>query len=435
MARSPFTLAAAVTAAVPGTEVTGARALTSHSDGRFDSAVVTLADGSEAVIRVATDDETAAELASESLALRALTAGARSMLPLQIPEFLGEALVGTDRCIVVSLIDGFQVDAADIPPGRGAAESAGAALAAVHTLPPSVVRSAGLPERNPSEVRKAVADLIDRAAATGHVSARLIVRWREAVERDDLWQFESTVTLGGAQAHTFVYRDDAEAGPQVQGLVGWHGLSIGDPAVDLAWLSTAPEAADDVHAAYAAAALRTPDAALATRARLAAELDFARWLIHGVETRKQEVIDDAAQLLDSLADGVRDDELIPRAVRSSSVDDALDALDRVPATPTPMVDTSMQTDAYDPGDLMLTPSTHTQPLDDSDTAAVPHSPSDTGPVAEQSDADESEESAADADTHTGADNIGADDADNPDAAEAQRAARAAIQRWTNSSSE
>ncbi|MBS1673194.1 MAG: aminoglycoside phosphotransferase, partial [Actinobacteria bacterium] len=65
MARSPFTLAAAVTAAVPGAEVVGARALSADGDARFDSAVATLADGTEAAIRASNDDETAAELARE----------------------------------------------------------------------------------------------------------------------------------------------------------------------------------------------------------------------------------------------------------------------------------------------------------------------------------------------------------------------------------
>ena len=89
MGRSPFTLAAAVTAALPGAEVTGARALSADGDGRFDSAVATLADGRELAIRVADDDETSRELAAEALALRALTAGARAMLPFRAPEYIG----------------------------------------------------------------------------------------------------------------------------------------------------------------------------------------------------------------------------------------------------------------------------------------------------------------------------------------------------------
>ncbi|WP_223171377.1 hypothetical protein [Microbacterium sp. NIBRBAC000506063] len=86
MARSPFTLAAAVTAALPGAEVAGARALSAGGDGRFDSAVATLRDGRELAIRVADEDETARELAAEALALRALTPGARAMLPFQAPS-------------------------------------------------------------------------------------------------------------------------------------------------------------------------------------------------------------------------------------------------------------------------------------------------------------------------------------------------------------
>src|SRR5690606_8012130 len=147
------------TAAVPGAEVVGARALTSSGDGRFDSAVATLADGRELVIRVAGDDDTASELSAESLALRALTAGAREMLPFEVPEALGAAVLGDrggeqsgrsePRALVTTLVPGFLVEAADIPAGRGVASAAGAAIAAVHALPASVVRATGLPERSP----------------------------------------------------------------------------------------------------------------------------------------------------------------------------------------------------------------------------------------------------------------------------------------------
>ncbi|MCE4027046.1 phosphotransferase [Microbacterium sp. Au-Mic1] len=346
MARSPFTLAAAVTAAVPGADVVGARALSSGGDGRFDSAVATLADGTEVVIRASNDDETASELAKESLALRALTAGARSMLRFAAPEHLGDGRVGETRALVTTLLPGFQIDAADVPPGPGAAVAIGKAIAGVHALPASVVRSAGLAERTAAEARDEVRLLIDRAAATGRVSARLTVRWREAVDADDLWRFESAVTLGGAHAESFVFADDDERGPRVTGIVGWHALSIGDPAVDLAWLTLAADARSDVLDAYASATLRAPDAGLATRARLLAELELARWLLHGHDTHRTDIVDDAAQLLDALAEGIHDD-LAPRAGAGAGVDEAMSALDRVPATGATRIDTSMQTDTYD----------------------------------------------------------------------------------------
>ncbi len=419
MARSPFTLAAAVTAALPGAEVVGARPLTADGDGRFDSAVVTLADGRELAIRVGDDDETSRELAAEALALRALTAGARAMLPFRAPEYVGETRLAEGRALVTELLHGFQIEATHVPRGRGAASSMGSSIAAVHSLPASVVRGAGLTARSAEEVRDEIRQLVDRAAATGRVPARLTVRWREAVEDDDLWRFESAVTLGGAKATSFLFEDDPDRGPEVVGMVDWHALSIGDPAVDLAWLSSAPDAAGDVHASYAESSDRAPDAALAVRARMLAELEFARWLVHGDLLRRTDIVDDAAALLDALAEGLRENDLSVIAARGDGVDSALDALDRVPETAATGFNTSMQTDAYNPSDLLP------EELEDAPAGDA------TEDLSEVAEAWRDESSAAES-SHAESPKDG-DDSDPAD--EAQRAARAALHRWTNSSSE
>lgn len=441
MARSPLILAAAVTAALPEAEVVGARTLTAGGDGRFDSAVATLADGSELAIRVGDDDETARELAAESIALRALTAGARAMLPFSAPEYFGETLIAEGRALVTGLLPGFQIEAGHVPGGRGAAESMGASIAAVHALPASVVRSAGLTARSAEEAREDTRQLIDRAAATGRVPARLTVRWREAVSDDDLWRFESAVTLGGTQATSFLFEDDPEQGPGVVGIVNWFGLSLGDPAVDLAWLSSAPDAAGDVHKAYAAASDRAPDNALAVRARLLAELEFARWLVHGDQLRRPDIMDDATSLLESLSEGLRERDLSVISARGEGVDSALDALDHVPATAAASINTSMQTDAYNPEDLLPGEDTVEVVVGDatedlSEIEASDLLPRDRVPDAEApslgtSDADSIDrgrESAVDASS-------AGNSTDGDPAEEAQRAARAALQRWTSSSSE
>lgn len=412
MARSPFILAAAVTAALPGAEVVGARSLTADGDGRFDSAVATLADGREVTIRVGDDDETARELAAESLALRALTAGARAMLPFRAPEYIGETRLAEGRALVTDLLPGFQIEANHVPRGRGAASSMGASIAAIHSLPASVVRSAGLTARSADETRDEIRQLVDRAAATGRVPARLTVRWREAVDDDDLWRFESAVTLGGAKSTSFLFDDDAERGPEVVGVVDWHGLSLGDPATDLAWLSSAPDAAGDVHASYAEASDRAPDEALAVRARMLAELEFARWLVHGDALRRADIVDDAAALLEALADGLRENDLSVIAARRDGVDSALDALDRVPPAAAGSINTSMQTDAYNPSDLLP------EELPEQDEADQP------------GDATEDLSEVASIFSEPAEVSDSADPAD-----EAQRAARAALHRWTNSSSE
>ncbi|WP_175985891.1 phosphotransferase [Microbacterium tenebrionis] len=450
MARSPFTLAAAVTAALPGAEGVGARSLSAEGDGRFDSAVATLADGRELAIRVGDDDETARELAAEALALRALTAGARAMLPFQVPEYVGETRLTEGRALVSSLLPGFQIEAHHVPRGRGAAASMGASIAAVHALPASVVRSAGLTARSAEEVRDEIRRLVDRAAATGRVPARLTVRWREAVEDDDLWRFESAVTLGGAKATSFLFDDDPERGPAVIGMLDWHGLALGDPAVDLAWLSSAPDAAGDVHAAYAEASDRAPDPALAVRARMLAELEFARWLVHGDTMRRTDIVDDAAALLGALADGLRENDLSVIAARGEGVDSALDALDRVPQTAATGISTAMETDAYNPDDLLPEdPATAnddrigdaTEDLSDvAETWRADSAPDASTAEPVDASATGSESSAPDPVARAERASASRSDAataepEHDPADEAQRAARAALHRWTNSASE
>lgn len=473
MGRSPFTLAAAVTAALPGAEVTGARPLSADGDGRFDSAVASLADGRELAIRVADDEDTARELAAEALALRALTDGARAMLPFHAPEYIGETTVGKGRALVTELLPGFQIEASLVPAGRGAAESMGAAIAAVHGLPTSVVRGAGLVTRSAEESRTELNRLVDAAASTGRVPARLTVRWRDAVADDDLWRFESTVVLGGVQATSFLFADDPERGPEVTGLLGWHGLSVGDPAIDLSWLSAAPDAAGDVHASYAGTVDRAPDAGLEVRARLLAELEFARWLVHGDSMRRPDIVDDAAALLESLAEGLRTDDLSIIAARSEGVDSALDALGRVPATTAAEVDTSMQTDAYNPNELWADGGSDTDDADadardsDAETFAPPWTAErhDTADVQSAEAAHRAEMLNVETEDLSGVAGLFAgtngaagvredshpltprparaeptrddasDDDSGDDSEEAQRAARAALQRWKSSSSE
>lgn len=462
MGRSPFTLAAAVTAALPGAEVTGARSLSADGDGRFDSAVASLADGRELAIRVADDEDAARELAAESLALRALTDGARAMLPFRAPEYVGETAVGTGRALVTELLPGFQIDAPLVPAGRGAAESMGAAIAAVHSMPNSVVRGAGLVMRSADESRDELSRLVDSAASTGRVPARLTVRWRDAVADDELWRFESTVVLGGVQATSFLFADDPERGPEVTGLLGWHGLSVGDPAIDLSWLSTAPDAAPDVHASYARTVDRAPDAGLEVRARLLAELEFARWLVHGDSMRRPDIVDDAAALLESLAEGLRTDDLSIIAARSAGVDSALDALGRVPSSAAAEVDTSMQTDAYNPNELWADGDSETEDVVPGNGRAEPVADSTDPAHARDTDSArraamlnvETEDLSSVADRFAGTGGFGGEthpvashrtdaaraadesshDADD-DSDEAQRAARAALQRWKSSSSE
>ena len=228
--------------------------------------------------------------------------------------------------------------------------------------------------RTPQQVRTDTSRLIDRVEATRRTPKALLARWRRAIAADELWRFESAVVLGGAGAASFLF-DDVDGVPQVTGLLEWHGLSVGDPAGDLQWLASAPAAADDVYAAYVAHSGRAPDARTRERARLYAELEFAKWLIHGHESGRQDVIDDAVALLESLAAGVSGDDILTDA--GLDVDDAIALLARMPDASPAAIDTSMQTDAYDPEELSLWVTT--EGAEDEPAAEIPH-PSPAAPA-------------------------------------------------------
>ena len=429
MARSPLTLAASVTSALPRVGVVGAGALTEGAAGRFDSALAQLDDGRRVVVRAPTDTDAAGELAAEVRALRALTPGVRGLLPFRAPELLGEAGLGDARVVVVDFLPGYRVDAAHLPPGRGAATSVGEALAALHALPLSIVRTEGLPVRTPQQVRDDARRLVDRASATRRVPAVLRDRWTRAFDSDVLWLFESAVVLGGAGAASFLF-EDVLGVPRVTGLLEWHGLQVGDPATDLQWLASAPTAAEDVFAAYAAKTTRAPDALVRERARLYAELEFAKWLVHGHETGRDDVMDDAVGLLEALAEGVNGDDLVRDP--DLGVDGAIALLGRVPDQ-APAVDTSMQTDAYDPEELSLWLATGEQD-GETDAAADVRVELPTESAASEGAAYEDVATAPIA-VSVAPSLVKTDVADLDEEVEAERATRAAFQRWTSSSSE
>lgn len=344
MARSPLTLAASVTSALPGVVVTGVGSLSEGVSGRYDSAVAQLEDGRRVVVRVPVDDDADADLRAESRALESLTAGVRAVLPFGAPDVLGQTRVDGRHTLVQTLLPGYRVDASHVPGGPGVATALATAIAQVHDLPVTVVRDAGLVLQTSAQVRDEAERLLDAAEATGLLPFGLLRRWSTAVASDPLWRFETTVILGGVDPASFVFEDDADGVPQVTGLLSWGGLGAGDPAVDLRWTASAPTARDDVLAAYAHASHRAPDPQLAERARLHAELEFAKWLVHGHASGSAEVVADAVALLEALDENVRDQPPVhPDPV---SADDAIAASARVPAAAGP-VDTSMHTDTFD----------------------------------------------------------------------------------------
>jgi macrolide phosphotransferase len=303
MARSHLTLAALATSAVAGLDLAAASTFGSRSGGDFESALLTGRDGHHWIIRVPTSERAEAEQSADLVALRALSAGVRSRLPFVVTNYVGQVAIGGTRAVVFEFVYGTKVTLGGIPAGAGLASSIGSAMAAIHTLPTSFVADAGLPVLTPAEVLRAVVSVMDQASATRLVPAALLGRWERATEDSALWQFAPTVINGSLDAESFLSADDA-----VTGVLDWHALSVGDPARDLYWLLGAhgDNVAETAFDAYNAAR-GSSDRQIKQRAMLYAELEIAKWLLHGTQERNQEIVDDAVEMLHGLVDTVHND--------------------------------------------------------------------------------------------------------------------------------
>lgn len=308
MARSNLTLAALATAAVAGLDLASTMGFGDHGDNDFDSALLTGRDGRHWIIRVPRNEAAEAHQSADLVALRALSAGVRARLPFAVSTFVGQVPVDGTRGIVYEFVYGSKAHLDDLQPGTdGLSAAIGRAIAAIHSLPTSFVADAGLPVLTPIESLRSAVSIMDRAAATGMVPAQLLGRWERATENSALWQYQPTVVNNTLSADSFLIQGEA-----VTGLLGWHELRVADPARDLCWLLAAsnPLASESAIDAYHAAR-GTIDRQVGQRATLYAELEVAKWLLHGTQVRSTEIVDDAIGMLSAIVDDVENDVMAP----------------------------------------------------------------------------------------------------------------------------
>ncbi|SDS39625.1 Predicted kinase, aminoglycoside phosphotransferase (APT) family [Microterricola viridarii] len=348
MARSPLTLAALATSAVPELDVVATRTHSRQVAGDFDAAVLSLRDGIELIVRVPRNQAAETEQSADLLALRALSTGVRSRLPFHIADFVGQAPVGPTRAIVYGYLDGLPADTSMLEYNPDLAHSIGRSIAAVHSLPTAFIGDAGLPQQTAEDSRAATAALIARAAETGKLPAALLQRWEQATDDAALWQFAPSVINGKLTADSFLVD-----GYAVSAVLGWSELCVGDAARDLHWVLAAPgDAGETTLAAYTAARSGGIDRLLTQRALLYAELELARWLLHGVATRSEAIVEDAVQMLDALVESVHSQRMNPltQAVGPVlAVDDVEELLAQTPrSSATPQEGHgALHTDSYD----------------------------------------------------------------------------------------
>lgn len=296
-----FELAGLATAAVPDLRISGAAEWTTDSGGNYDSAVVRTEDGVTLLVRRAVTEDAENELVARSRALAVMTQGIRARLAFAVPHEFGVLRDRAGSVGVYGFIPGTTLDRVQLDFDSMIVPDLGRALAAIHALPRQFVAAAGLPERTASQSRQQVEQLLDRADTTNRLPAALADRWGAAIDDPQLWDFVPSVIHGSLERYSFVTN-----GAGITGVLGWSDLQIGDPALDMRWIHTLDGAV--VRALldeYTDARGASVDRQIRQRSLLYAELELARWLIHGVTTQDPAIIADAEQLLDGLVTRVR----------------------------------------------------------------------------------------------------------------------------------
>lgn len=298
MSHTPLMLSALATSAVPGFQAVSAQQL---SLGEKNAALVHDVNGRPWVVSL--PDSDAGDLVAKDRirAAGALTEGLRSRLSFQVPRVVGTLDVQGRTLSVNDYLPGNSPQPKSVT--QELAASIGNALAEIHQLPTSTAVDNQRTVVSALDSLRDAAGIVDRSASSGMLPQALLRRWEAACEDRALWQCDSTVIHGRMALGRFLAGDQ-----RVLGITGWRMFHVGDPAHDLSWLTTPGSAtfSSAVITAYHSARNHA-DRWIMHRARFWAELDVAKWLLHGIDSGNDAITRDATDMLVALNDRVSGD--------------------------------------------------------------------------------------------------------------------------------
>lgn len=305
--KTPLELAALATAAVPGLRVAGLRP-PQFSDELVSVTGIIDVDGNRWMVTCPHDTVGGLDLEAQVVVLtRLATARDEGRLPFDVPRPRGFARTSDGARVMVhpDLGSRFMVDE-DFSDPNVLPASMARALAALHNLPEGTYTNVDLPAYSAEECRTRNLALLDEAAQATVLPSNLWDRWEAALEDLSLWRFRAVPVHGDLQLTTVLVGNDC-----VTGMTGFSSAHVGDPATDVAWVLA--QAGEEFLARFREAYSMARDATdihVFTRAQLLSELALVRWLVHGVHAEDDQVVAEARQMLQELADDLGDEQLV-----------------------------------------------------------------------------------------------------------------------------
>ena len=288
-------LAALAADAAPGKNFTNFKS--DSSNEAIDQLLLWDRAGDSFVLKAPANPSGERELALELEGIRTISQ-ASSNLPFETPRVVGSSRdLDGNKAVLLSLLGGQKPDLSRYTPGKFS-QSYAKAMAAIHSISPALVKDAGLPEYQPTELVHQRVSEVDRIAATGRVAPQLLSRWEQALEDVAMFRFHPTVIHGAISEDALVVADQ-----EIVGIGNWNALAIADPAEDFRWLAggALQSTFEDAMLHYRAN-LPVADENLALRATLYAELELGNWLVYCLETADHIEIAKAEDLLNELRD-------------------------------------------------------------------------------------------------------------------------------------
>ncbi|MDO5746549.1 MAG: phosphotransferase [Actinomycetaceae bacterium] len=171
------------------------------------------------------------------------------------------------------------------------------ALASLHRTELQDVASASLPINDAASIRQELHHALAQGKASGHIPQTVSKRWQQRLDNPSLWRF-SSVLIHSNIAPTCVFG----SADGIVGICDWGEAQFGDPAVDLAAVlsGATPKFSKEFYRVYRLQRRSGVDGGLESRVELMAELAILRWLLHGLECKDAEIINDAATMMTEL---------------------------------------------------------------------------------------------------------------------------------------
>lgn len=278
-----------------------------------DTDRILITDGDRSLVVTVAAHDRAAAAHAEHVAATALAPLLPADAP-RIPHILaartieGE-IVGHESDVTLTIADpmpGLPLSTAMFEEHPALVESLARAIALIHSADAGPIADAGLTVEESAETRDRLLADLDSAAATGRVPSSLLSRWETALEEVTAWRF-LPVPVHASLGPDALWAIDGD----VVAVSELARLRVGDPAMDLAAVSSmlTPEDFERFFRSYRAH--RDPDdPGLRRRVGFHAEITVLEWLLAAVAAQDDAAIDDAADLLEALAE-VTDDTDVP----------------------------------------------------------------------------------------------------------------------------